>query len=56
LLPLPLPARFEFHFGEPLHFTGTGNEEDGVVGAHVSKVKNAIESLLEQGSSSYRVL
>ena len=56
LLPLPLPARLEFYFGEPLHFTGTGNEDDAVVGAHVQKVKDAIESLLERGSSSYRVL
>lgn len=56
LLPFPLPARFDFYFGEALHFSGTGNEDDSVIGEHVRKVKSAIESLLEQGSSGYRVL
>lgn len=56
LVPWPLPARFEFHFGEPLTFTGTGHEENDEVRANVERVRAAIESLLEAGASKYKVV
>lgn len=55
-LPIPLPARMEIHFGEPLTFSGTGNEDDEVIGAQVNEVKGAIASLLEGGLEQRRKL
>lgn len=49
LLPLPLPARIDLHYGAPLVFPGDGNEEDEVVERHVAVVKAAIAALIEQG-------
>jgi hypothetical protein len=31
---LPRPVKLEVHYGEALHFAGTGNEEDDVILAH----------------------
>ena len=49
LLPLPLPARIELHYGEPFHFTGTGNEDDDVISGYVEQVKARIAELIERG-------
>lgn len=49
LLPLPLPARFDLHFGEPMHFTGTGTEEDEVIDRYVGQVKDKIAQLIATG-------
>ncbi len=51
LLPIPRPVRLEVHFGEPLLFSGTGNEDDEVVARHVERVKQAIGGLIERGRS-----
>ena len=56
LLPVPLPARFELYFGQPLSFAGTGHEENDEVSANVERVRTAIESLLQSGASKYRVV
>jgi len=56
LLPWPLPARFELHFGQPLTFPGTGHEENDEVRANVERVRSAIESLVAAGASKYRVV
>lgn len=43
----PLPAKLVVHYGEPMHFTGTGDEEDSVVKRYVDQVKERIASLIE---------
>jgi 1-acyl-sn-glycerol-3-phosphate acyltransferase len=47
-LALPLPARCEVHYGAPLVFEGTGDEEDSVIRGYVDQVKARIASLLEE--------
>jgi len=49
LLPVPIPAKLSVHYGEPLRFEGTGNEEDSVIIGHVEKVKEAVRALIEKG-------
>ncbi len=49
LLPLPLPARCAVHFGEPLRFEGTGDEEDAEIAAHVAVVKERVADLIAEG-------
>lgn len=49
LLPLPLPVQLEIHYGEPLVFQGTGDEEDHVIEGYVAKVKQRIAGLIERG-------
>lgn len=49
LLPLPLPVRLEVHYGAPMVFEGTGNEDDEVVQRYVEQVKQAIAALIERG-------
>ena len=49
LLPLPLPARLDVWFGEPLTFHGTGNEDDEVVHGFVGEVKEKITDLIDAG-------
>ena len=38
LVSLPLPVNLEVHYGEPMHFEGTGAEEDSVIGGYVEQV------------------
>jgi 1-acyl-sn-glycerol-3-phosphate acyltransferase len=49
LLPVPLPTRYRIHFGEPLRFTGSPDDEDAVVEEKVRTVKAAIQKLLDDG-------
>lgn len=49
LLPVPLPVQLEIHYGEPLVFQGTGDEEDHVIEGYVAKVKERIAGLIELG-------
>jgi 1-acyl-sn-glycerol-3-phosphate acyltransferase len=49
LLPLPLPARFDIHFGEPMHFSGKGTEDDAVIDRYVGQVKDRIAAMIEEG-------
>jgi 1-acyl-sn-glycerol-3-phosphate acyltransferase len=48
LLPLPLPVALEIHYGEPLVFAGTGNEEDSVIQGYVEQVKTRIADIIER--------
>ena len=54
LLPVPLPARLELHYGEPMLFEGTGDEEDAVVKGYVERVKARIAEMIERGRSERR--
>lgn len=49
LVPLPLPTRYHIHFGEPLSFTGSPDDEDAVLEEKVSKVRAAVEALIQSG-------
>jgi 1-acyl-sn-glycerol-3-phosphate acyltransferase len=49
LLPLPLPTRYHIHFGEPMRFTGTPDEEDADLERQVAEVQAAVQRLLDAG-------
>jgi 1-acyl-sn-glycerol-3-phosphate acyltransferase len=54
LLPLPRPVPLEIHYGEPLIFEGTGDEDDTVIKGYVEQVKASIGSLIERGREARR--
>jgi 1-acyl-sn-glycerol-3-phosphate acyltransferase len=49
LLPVPLPVQLAVHYGEPMRFEGTGNEDDRAIEAKVDQVKARIADLIEHG-------
>ncbi len=49
LLPFPLPSRYHVHFGEPLRFSGSADDEDAELERKVGEVEGAVKSLLERG-------
>lgn len=53
-LPVPFPAKVEIEYGEPLHFTGTGNEDDEIVFGYVDRVKEIIGNMLVAGAQRRR--
>lgn len=56
LLPVPLPAKMTLHFGRPMTFDGTGDEDDETIFANVESVRAAIAELVRAGGTSYRAL
>ena len=52
LLPIPIPVKLEVHYGTPLYFEGTGNEEDAVIQGYVEQVKESIRGLIQTGRAS----
>ncbi len=46
LLAAPLPAKLVVHYGKPLVFEGTGDEEDAVIKGYVDEVKARIADLV----------
>jgi 1-acyl-sn-glycerol-3-phosphate acyltransferase len=46
---LPLPVRYHLHFGEPIHFEGDANDDEGTIGRMVKQVKNRIRDLIHTG-------
>lgn len=48
-LPFPLPTRYHLYFGEPIHFTGSADDEDTVLEEKVARVKDAVSGLLARG-------
>jgi 1-acyl-sn-glycerol-3-phosphate acyltransferase len=53
-VPLPLPAKIEIEYGTPMHFEGSGNEEDAVVRGYVDQVKEAIARMVDAGARRRR--
>ena len=51
---VPIPAKLEVYYSEPMFFEGTGSEEDEVVYANVEKVKDRIAGLIEMGKKRRR--
>jgi 1-acyl-sn-glycerol-3-phosphate acyltransferase len=48
-LALPLPTRYRIHFGKPMRFHGSADDEDAVLEAKVGEVKAALQRLLDDG-------
>lgn len=51
-LPLPLPAKCELHYGAPMRFEGTGDEDDAVIRGLVDEVKARIATLMAEASAA----
>jgi 1-acyl-sn-glycerol-3-phosphate acyltransferase len=49
LLPVPLPVQLDVYYGEPMHFEGTGTEEDSVIADYVEQVRSRIETMIANG-------
>jgi 1-acyl-sn-glycerol-3-phosphate acyltransferase len=49
---IPLPVRLEVHYGEPMTFEGTGQEDDDVINGYVDQVKARIASLIDAGRTA----
>jgi 1-acyl-sn-glycerol-3-phosphate acyltransferase len=54
-LAIPRPVPLEVYYGPPLHFQGTGNEEDSKIYDMVDRVKRAIRDLMDRGESQRRI-
>jgi 1-acyl-sn-glycerol-3-phosphate acyltransferase len=52
LLPIPLPVHCEIHYGQPMHFEGSGNEPDDVIEGYVAQVREQVEQLIAAGRGS----
>lgn len=51
---LPLPAPCEVHYGEPMIFQGTGDEDDVVIKGYVEQVRQRVAELIEAARASRR--
>jgi 1-acyl-sn-glycerol-3-phosphate acyltransferase len=49
LVAVPLPVKLDIVYGEPIHLTGTGSEDDEVVAEYVYEVKSQIAEMLDRG-------
>jgi 1-acyl-sn-glycerol-3-phosphate acyltransferase len=49
LIPFPLPTRYHLHFGPPMRFTGSPDDDDSELERKVADVQGAVQGLLEQG-------
>lgn len=49
LAPIPIPVQLAVHYGEPMRFEGTGNEDDATIEHKVEQVKARIADLIEYG-------
>ena len=56
LLPIPLPRPCQIYYGEPMHFEGSGYEDDEVIEEYVEQVKQKIAALIEQGREERKLL
>jgi 1-acyl-sn-glycerol-3-phosphate acyltransferase len=52
LAPVPIPVQLEIHYGAPMRFEGTGNEDDAVINGYVEQVKSKIAQLIEDGRAA----
>src|SRR5512132_1739940 len=49
ILPIPLPARYNIRFGEPMRFSGSPDDDDAELERKVAEVQGAVAALLERG-------
>lgn len=48
--PIPIPAKLEIVYSEPMFFEGTGTEEDEAINVNVDRVKARIADLIDRGA------
>jgi 1-acyl-sn-glycerol-3-phosphate acyltransferase len=46
---LPMPVKYRIHFGEPIAFDGSADEDDAAIQERVDVVKHEISDMLERG-------
>ncbi|HTP27756.1 MAG TPA: lysophospholipid acyltransferase family protein [Anaeromyxobacteraceae bacterium] len=51
---LPLPTRYRFHFGDPMRFAGSPDDDDSVLEEKVRALKDSIKKLLDGGLRTRR--
>lgn len=49
LLPLPLPVRYHIHFGEPMRFEGSADDDDAEIERKVAQVERNVKALIDKG-------
>ncbi|PZR11969.1 MAG: glycerol acyltransferase [Archangium gephyra] len=54
--PLPLPVKYRLHFGDPISFTGSHDDDDVELEKKVKVVKAAIQSMIEHGLSQRKAV
>lgn len=51
-LPIPLPTQYHIHFGAPLRFEGSADEDDSETQAKVEVVRETIQRMLNAGRAA----
>jgi 1-acyl-sn-glycerol-3-phosphate acyltransferase len=51
-LALPLPVHCQVHYGAPMVFEGSGNEDDATIASHVGQVKASVAALIDHGRAA----
>jgi 1-acyl-sn-glycerol-3-phosphate acyltransferase len=54
ILPVPLPSRYHLHFGAPMRFSGSPDDDDQEIERKVEEVRGAVRALLERGLAERR--
>ena len=49
MLPLPLPVKYRLHFGAPMRFSGSPEEEEAELERRVKEVKGRVQAMLNRG-------
>lgn len=49
LIPIPLPVKYHLHFGAPMRFTGSADDDDQELDKKVREVKAQIQAMLNKG-------
>jgi 1-acyl-sn-glycerol-3-phosphate acyltransferase len=48
-VPLPLPTKYHLYFGDPMRFSGRGDDEDAELEKKVNVVKSTLQSMIDKG-------
>jgi len=54
IVPIPRPVPLQVYYSEPMHFDGTGNENDDVINGYVDQVKRKIADMIVEGEAARR--
>ena len=49
VFPLPLPVKYRLHFGAPMKFTGSADDEEAELERKVKEVKARVQGMLNRG-------
>src|SRR5450432_3034285 len=53
-LGLPLPVKYQLHFGAPLKFEGSADADDAALDEKVRQVKSTLQAMLDEGVAQRR--